>query len=114
MFISQAFAQTSEAAAQVNNSGIPENYVALIQIALVFLLLYFLIWRPQQKRMKAHQLMLSAIVKGNQVNLNGIKGTVKQVKDSELTVEIAKGVEITVLRDYVTQVIGDADNNKKK
>ncbi len=114
MFISQAFAQTAEVATQVSSAAMPEGVKAAIQIALVCLLFYFLLVRPQQKRMKAHQLMLNAIVKGNQVNVNGIKGTVKQVKDNELTVEIAKGVEITVLREYVTQVIGDADNNKKK
>ncbi len=114
MFISQAFAQTADTAAQVAGSGMPEGVKVLIQIILIFLVLYYLLLRPQQKRMKEHQLMLNAIVKGNEVIVNGIKGTVTHIKENDLTVEIAKGVEITVLREYVTQVIGDSKKNNKK
>ncbi len=118
MFISQAFAQTAETTAQVAESGLPAGMSLMIQIALIFLILYMMILRPQQKRMKEHQMRLNAIVKGNQVIVSGIKGKVTNIKDDDLTVEVAKGVEITVIRDYVTQVIGDnnvsANNQETK
>ena len=104
MLISQAYAQTAPAAEQVVASGLPEGMKVLIQILLIFFVLYFLMIRPQQKKMKEHQAQLNAIIKGTKIVVGGIVGTVKNVKDNELTVEIASGVEIKVLRDYVSQV----------
>ena len=105
MFISQAFAQTAETAAQVSNSAMPDGMKVLIQIVLIFIVLYFLLLRPQQKRMKAHQDRLNSIVKGSQIIISGIKGKVTGIKDDILKVEIAQNIEIEVVRDYVSQVI---------
>lgn len=104
MLISQAYAQTAPVTEQVIASGLPEGMKVLIQILLIFFVLYFLMIRPQQKKMKEHQAQLNAIIKGTKIVVGGIVGTVKNVKDNELTVEIAAGVEIKVLRDYVSQV----------
>lgn len=115
MFISQAFAQTAEATAQVNNAPIPDGMRIIFQIILIFIVLYFLLIRPQQKRLKEHQTRLSGIVKGSQIIVSGIKGKVTAVQEDILTVEIAKGVEIAVVRDYVSQVLdNETKNNKKK
>lgn len=114
MFISQAFAQTAETAAQVSNTAMPDGMKVLVQVVLIFIILYFLLLRPQQKRMKAHQERLNSIVKGTQIIVSGIKGKVTAVKDDMLTVEIAKNVEITVVRDYVSQVIDNEQKNNKK
>lgn len=104
MFISQAYAQTAPATEQVVASGLPEGMKILIQILLIFFVLYFLILRPQQKKLKEHQMQLNAIVKGTKVVINGIIGTVKNIKDDELTVEIAPNVEVKVIREYISQV----------
>ena len=113
MFISQAFAQTAEAAQQT--AAMPNGVNFFIQIILIFFILYFLLIRPQQKRIKEHQAHLNAIIKGTKIVINGILGTVKNVKDNELTVEIADGVEIKVLREYVSQVyLPKTDKSEKK
>ena len=67
MLISQAYAQTAPAAEQVVASGLPEGMKVLIQILLIFFVLYFLMIRPQQKKMKEHQAQLNAIIKGTKL-----------------------------------------------
>lgn len=105
MFISQAYAQTAPAAEQVAASNLPESIKVLVQILLIFFVLYFLLLRPQQKKLKEHQTKLNAIIKGTKIIVSGIVGTVKSVKDDELTVEVAPNVEIKVLREYVSEVV---------
>ena len=104
MFISSAWAQTAEnVAATTPNAGSLSSMA--IQFVLIVLICYFILIRPQQKRYKKHEAELNAIVKGVRVNVSGIIGTVVKVEPLELTVEIAKDVEIKVLRPYVTQVL---------
>ena len=112
MFISQAFAQTTDVVQQT--TAMPESISFFVQVILIFFILYFLLIRPQQKRIKEHQAHLNAIIKGTKIIVSGIVGTVKNVKDNELTVEIANGVEIKVLREYVSQVCFPETKNKDK
>lgn len=113
MFISKAFAQTADVAQQT--TAMPESVGFFVQVVLIFFILYFFLIRPQQKRIKEHQAHLNAIIRGTKIIVSGIIGTVKNVKDNELTVEIADGVEIKVLREYVSQVvIPEPKNDKKK
>lgn len=114
MFISQAVAQTTDAAGQIAVSGMPDGMKVIIQFALIFIVLYFLLIRPQQKRVKEHELELSRIQKGDQILVNGIIGEVVDLKDEQkfLIVEIAKDVRITVLRASVSQILSE-DKNKK-
>ena len=100
MFISQAMAQT---AATAPNAGSISSMA--IQFLLIIVICYFILIRPQQKRYKKHEAELNAIVKGVRVNVGGIIGKVVKVEPLELTVEVAEGVQITVLRPYVTQVL---------
>ena len=102
MFISSAWAQTTEAVSTTNAGSVSGM---AIQFLLIIFICYFLLIRPQQKRFKKHEAVLNSIVKGMQVNVAGIVGKVVKAEPLELTVEIAPGVEITVLRSYVTEVL---------
>ena len=111
MLISSAWAQGVESAA-----GAPANSMmsVVLQFILIIAICYFLLIRPQQKRYKKHEAELNAIVKGVRVNVGGIVGRVVKAEPLELRVEIADGVEITVLRPYVTQVLFNEDELLKE
>ena len=100
MFTSPAFAQAQAAPQQ----DIFSFFVPLILIGLVF---YFLLIRPQQKRMKDHRSMISALRRGDEVvTSGGLIGTVtKVVSDSDLQVEIAQNVRVRVVRATVSEVL---------
>lgn len=102
MFIEQAFAQGAGGAGQA-----PGLLVQLLPFILIFVVFYFLLIRPQQKKMKEHQQMLQAIRRGDQiVTGGGIVGSVnKVINDDELQVEIADGVRVRVMRSTVSNVL---------
>ena len=99
MLISDALAQTGNAAevfASNSASG------TLIQLGLIFVIFYFLLIRPQQKKIREHENMLNAIKKGDKIITGGgVFGTVVKVAENTLNVEIANGVEIVVARSSV-------------
>lgn len=102
MFITNAIAATETTAAVT-----PSPIVGLLtQLILVFCIFYFLLIRPQQKKMKEHENMLNAIKpKDEVVTGGGICGKVVSAIDDKLVVEIAKGVEIKVLRSTIRDVV---------
>ncbi len=103
MFISQALAQTTEVATQAAEAA-PMSGM-LLQLILVVAIVYFILIRPQQKRIKKHEAELQAIIKGTKIVVGGLLGTVVEVQeDNKLLVELANGVRVTVLRPYVAQV----------
>ena len=110
MFISQAIAQTAETAAEVSpTTGI------ISQLAVVVLIVYFILIRPQQKRIKKHEAALNAIIKGTQIVVGGMLGKVTGIiDDKKLIVEFAPGIEFTVMRDYVSQVLFETPENTPK
>ena len=79
---------------------------SLIPLILLFGIFYFLIIRPQQQRMKAHQAMVSAVKRGDTVvTAGGLIGKVIKVKDDgELLIEIADNVQVRVLKSTLTEV----------
>jgi preprotein translocase subunit YajC len=79
---------------------------SLVPLILLFGIFYFLIIRPQQQRMKAHQAMVSAVKRGDiVVTAGGLIGKVAKVKDDgELMVEIADNVQVRVLKSTLTEV----------
>jgi preprotein translocase subunit YajC len=79
---------------------------SLIPLILLFGIFYFLIIRPQQQRMKAHQAMVSAVKRGDTVvTAGGLIGKVAKVKDDgEVMVEIADNVQVRVLKSTLTEV----------
>ena len=103
MFISDALAQTTDAAAsQGSVTGM------FIQLALIFLIFYILLIRPQQKKIKQQEAMLAAIKKGDEVITNGgVYGKVVEAEPFDLTLEIADGVRIKMVRSMVREVVTD-------
>jgi preprotein translocase subunit YajC len=80
--------------------------LSLLPLVLMFVVLYFIMIRPQMKRQKEHKAMVEALAKGDEViTAGGVLGKIAKVEDSLLHVEIAKGVEIQVQRSAVTQVL---------
>jgi preprotein translocase subunit YajC len=79
---------------------------SLIPLVLLFGIFYFLIIRPQQQRVKAHQAMVSAVKRGDTVvTAGGLIGKVSKVKDDgEVLVEIADNVQVRVLKSTLTEV----------
>ena len=79
---------------------------SLIPLIVLFGIFYFLIIRPQQQRMKAHQAMVAAVKRGDTVvTAGGLIGKVAKVKDDgELMVEIADNVQVRVLKSTLTEV----------
>ncbi len=103
MFISQAFAQTAPAAA---GGGTESNLMSLLPLVLMFVVLYFIMIRPQMKRQKEHKSMIEALAKGDEVvTSGGMIGRIAKLGESYAHVEIASGVEIQVQRSAVIQVL---------
>ncbi|AUM73212.1 preprotein translocase subunit YajC [Paracoccus jeotgali] len=100
MFVSPAYAQ---AAGGAGGAGAIAQFIPLI---LIFVIMYFLILRPQQKRAREHRDMVAALKRGDQVVTNGgLIGKITDVKDEELTVEVAQGVKVRIVRGSVAQVV---------
>lgn len=99
MFISPAYAQAA--------GGSPDGLFAggLVPLILIFVIFWFLVIRPQQKRMKEHRLMVEAVKRGDTVvTSGGIVGKVTRVQENELTIEIADGVKVQVVRPTISEV----------
>lgn len=89
-----------------------QQYSTLILIALMVVAFYFLIMRPQRKRQQAIQQTLSALTPGTRVMLgSGLFGTVVGVGEKQVVLEISDGVELTVLKQAVSRVVTDADED---
>jgi preprotein translocase subunit YajC len=96
--ISDAWAQAGAS----SSSGL----VGILPMVLIFVIFYFLLIRPQQKRAKEHKAMVAAIAKGDEIVTNGgALGKVIEVDDNFVTVEIAAGVNIKVQRMAIAQMM---------
>ncbi|MGI9386356.1 MAG: preprotein translocase subunit YajC [Methyloligellaceae bacterium] len=104
MFISTAWAQGTGG----GGGGLLE---AMIPLVLIFAVFYFLLIRPQQKKMKAHREMLGAVRRGDRVVTGGgIYGTVtKVVNDNEVVVQIADAVKVRVARGTLSEVLSKTE-----
>jgi len=102
VFISSAYAQAAPAAA---SSG-TDTLFSLLPLVLMFVVLYFIMIRPQMKKQKEHKAMIEAIAKGDEVVIaGGLLGKVAKLGDNYLNVEVANGVELQVQRGAVVQVL---------
>ena len=83
-----------------------DMFIKIVPFILIFVIMYFLIIRPQQRRAKAHQEMIKNVRRGDQVVLSGgIIGKVSKVGDEpELELEIAEGVKVKVMRSMIAEV----------
>ncbi|WP_172295894.1 preprotein translocase subunit YajC [Pseudoruegeria sp. HB172150] len=103
MFATPAFAQAAGGGAGAFTSFIP--------LILIFAIMYFLLIRPQQKKVKDHQAMVAALRRGDQVvTQGGVIGKVSKVKDdNEIEVEISDGVKVRVVKSTVAQVMSKTE-----
>ena len=102
MFISSAFAQTAPAA----GGDMQSTLMSMLPLALMFVVLYFVMIRPQMKKQKEHTAMISALAKGDEVITGGgLLGQVSKMGDSFIGLEVSSGVEIQVQRSAVIQVL---------
>lgn len=96
-FISPAFAQAAEQ---------PSPWVSLLPLILIFVVFYFLLIRPQQKRAKEHRSMVEALKVGDEVvTSGGVAGTVTSIGQSFVDVEIAKSTTVKVQKHAVATVL---------
>lgn len=107
MYISTAWAQGAGAGGGSLLGGI-EGFLPII---LIFVVFYFLLIRPQQKRAKQHREMLGNIRRGDRVLTGGgLYGTVtKVVNDTELVVQIAEAVKVRVARGTIAEVLSKTE-----
>ena len=100
MLISNAYAQTAAAA------GPMDSVMQFLPIILMFVVLYFLMIRPQQKKAKEHKALLEALAKGDEViTQSGMVGRISKVGDDFVTVEIAENVEIQMQKPAIITVL---------
>jgi preprotein translocase subunit YajC len=100
VFISTAYAQTAA------GGDMQSSLMSMLPLVLMFVVLYFVMIRPQMKRQKEHRAMIDALAKGDEVaTAGGLLGKVTRLGDAYLGLEIASGVEVQVQRTAVVQVL---------
>jgi preprotein translocase subunit YajC len=105
MFISSAFAQTAPAAAAAGGD-MQSSLMSMLPLVLMFVVLYFVMIRPQMKKQKEHRSMIDALAKGDEIaTAGGLLGKVTKLGDGYLSLEIATGVEVQLQRSAVVQVL---------
>jgi preprotein translocase subunit YajC len=99
VFISPAYAQAA-------GGDTTSTMMSLLPLVLMFVVLYFVMIRPQMKRQKEHKAMVEALAKGDEVvTAGGLLGKVSKVGESYIGVELAEGVEVQLQRTAVVQVL---------
>ena len=108
MWISPAYAQAA-------GGGDAGGLISLLPLVLIFVVFYFLLIRPQQKKMKAHKALIEALRRGDRVvTAGGLIGTVtKVVSDSEIQVEIADGVRVRIVKSTIQDVLAKTEPAEK-
>lgn len=108
MLIAPAFAQ--------DGGGGMGGLEPLIPLVLIFVVFYFLLIRPQQKKAKAHREMISGLRRGDRVvTSGGIVGQVQRViGDTELSVEIAEGVRVRVMRSMIAELVAKPEPSRAR
>ena len=108
MFATPAFAQASGAA------GSGAAFAQFIPLILIFAIMYFLLIRPQQKKVKEHKAMVDGLRRGDQVvTAGGLIGKVVKVKDDgELEVELADNVKVRVVQSTIATVVSKTEPAK--
>ena len=113
MFIATAYAMGApgDAAAQGQGGGGPQMMIMMIVIFAIF---YFILIRPQQKKMKEHKKLVDELKKGDEViTAGGIYGTVEGLAPDTLTVKIAEGTKVKIIRSSVAGVVTEKGTVKE-
>jgi preprotein translocase subunit YajC len=98
--IGTAFAQSAGGTAQGG-----DTLMGLLPIILMFVVMYFIMIRPQMKKAKEHKKMLEALQKGDEVVAVGILGKISSISDTYVSLEVAPGVTIQLQRGAITQLL---------
>lgn len=99
MFITEAYAQG------VGDAGGASMLIQFLPIILIFVIMYFLILRPQRMKARAHQEMVANLRRGDTVvTSGGLIGKVAKVDEGEVQVELAEGVRVRIVRSMVSEV----------
>ena len=94
MFISSAIAQTAPAAA-ASGGDMMSTLTGMLPLVLMFVVLYFVMIRPQMKKQKEHRTMIDALAKGDEIaTAGGLLGKVTKLGEGYLSLEIANGVSV--------------------
>lgn len=106
MFITPAYAQAASGGDSMN-----AMFLQLLPLVFIVVIFYFLLIRPQQKKMKEHRAMVEALRRGDQVvTSGGIVAKVSKVQDDGMVeVEIADGVKVKVVKHTITQVLNKTE-----
>lgn len=100
-----AFLDSVTLAAAGGAGGMGALAIQLFPFLLIFVVFYFLLIRPQQQRVKKHRQMVEALRRGDEVvTAGGLIGKVTRVADGELTIELAQGVRVKVVRHTISEV----------
>jgi len=82
------------------------SLTSMLPLVLMFVVLYFVMIRPQMKKQKEHRAMIDALAKGDEVvTAGGLLGTVTKLGDAYLGLELATGVEVQLQRSAIVQVL---------
>lgn len=101
MFISSAYAQAAAGAGDTQST-----LISMLPLLLMFVVLYFVMIRPQMKRQKEHKAMIEALAKGDEiVTAGGFLGKVAKLGETYIGVELADGMEVQMQRTAVVQVL---------
>lgn len=101
MFISSAYAQ-----AAAGSGDTQSTLISMLPLVLMFVVLYFVMIRPQMKRQKEHKAMIEALAKGDEiVTAGGFLGKVSKIGETYIGVELADGMEVQMQRTAVVQVL---------
>lgn len=105
MFITPAYAQAA------GGAGGAAAFAQFIPLVLIFAIMYFLLIRPQQKKLKDHQAMVGALRRGDLVvTAGGIRGKVTKIlDDADAEVEIADGVKVRVVKSTISHVVSKTE-----
>lgn len=119
MFISNAYAQTATTSSTGAATAAPSTSDTFIQmlppLGMAFLVMYFLIIRPQQKQQKEQKAMMNALMNGNEIiTASGIHAKIVDASQDVLSVQIAPGVNIQLERAQVQIIKGDKPDAKAK
>lgn len=103
MLATPAFAQAA--------GGTASAFTSFVPLILIFAIMYFLLIRPQQKKLKEHKAMVEGLRRGDQIlTQGGIVGKIVKVKDDgEVEVEIAEGVKVRVIKATIAQVLSKTE-----
>jgi len=103
MFVTPAFAQGT-------GGGAAGGLIGFVPILLIFVIMYLLMIRPQQKKAREHKAMIEALRRGDQVvTSGGLIGKVTKVADNEVEVELAPNTKVRVVRSTIAQVVSKTE-----